>query len=529
MTPTEQERSARMKELLQEAREKHKQLRRQDRRWAAALFVGFVALYLGSFSTRSDLLILGNDVVPYARTLVESAEQGMWNPHHLLFHALAGFLLPFWGLFQGGEMGVLQALDVQRFLGSAGAAGVVAVLYLYARGFCRRPAALAIAGLSGVSAGSWLYGGVGETYQPATFATALLLVQAIEMRLGRRPLHALPIMALLVLASLLRQDSILVVPVLLVILPWRTALWSIGWAGSCSLAIYAAAWWWSGSEEGLGAWLRGLSESGRWGHPPDLRTVGLAFAFVLCALNYMTWFARESPQVMAALLLSCALLCAAFVPPRRGNDKAARVVLALLGFALLRTAFFAWWQPTNLEYHSGTLLPLFLALPLWWNPKLSKRVGLLRDGLLFAALAMLAYGNWHYLIAPSRGEVLAERSALAIERAGAGGLVIGLDSLQYYALVREDPSEVALYSAADHVSGPEEFRRPIEEVRSQVATTLEAGGRVLLVRDVVLAERFALRSWTVRPEALGALLEGFEEERLRDEAGLVWAMELSRP
>ena len=517
-----------MQELLQTAHTRQRALRRTDRRIAWGLFVAFLLLYLSSFSTDSDLVILGNDVVPYARQLSQSSDAGLWNPHHLLFHVLAGLLLPFWGLFQGGETGVAAALDAQRLLGSAGAAGLVSVLYIYARNFCRRPAALCIAGLMGVSAGNWLYGGVGETYQPATFALALLLTQAIEMRLGRRPIQALPIMALLVLAVLLRQDSVLVVPVLCVILPWRTALWGVVWAGACSFLIYAMAWYWSGTELELMTWLRGLSESGRWGHAPDLGTIGLAFAFVLCSLSYMTWFAHDNVQVLAALLLACGALCAAFVPPRRATAASARVILALLGFALLRTGFFAWWQPTNLEYHTGTLLPLLLAAPLWWNPALEGRLGLLRDGLLVTALAMIAAGNWHYLIAPGRSESLSERAQLAIELAGEDGLVVALDPLQYYALVREDPV-TELYAGDPHVSGSDEFRQPIEPLRARVLARLEAGGRVVLVRDVVLSERFDLVPWTVRPEALGALIEGLEDEPRRDEQGRVWAIVLGLP
>jgi len=62
-----------------------------------------------------------------------------------------------------------------------------------------------------------------------------------------------------------------------------------------------------------------------------------------------------------------------------------------------------------------------------------------------------------------------------------------------------------------------------------VLAKLEAGSPVVLVRDVVLSERFDLVPWTVRPEALGALIEGLEDEPQRDEQGRVWAIVLGQP
>jgi hypothetical protein len=63
-----------------------------------------------------------------------------------------------------------------------------------------------------------------------------------------------------------------------------------------------------------------------------------------------------------------ALLLFPLVPPRTLAGGFPRALLGLGVWGLVRVVFFAWWQPGNLEYHTGNLAPFLLALGLLLRP-----------------------------------------------------------------------------------------------------------------------------------------------------------------
>ena len=486
---------------------------------AAVILVAF-ALYLLTFAVKSDGVILGNDVVPYALGLVEGGSAGLWNPHHLAFHPLAAIVARVLAL--GGSPGIEEALRAQQVLSGLGGALACVLVFRWTAGMAGPLLAGWVTALFGLSAGTWLYASVGETYLPATAAVAGLLTCAGGDRLAGRPTRLVPISAWLVAALLLRQDSVLVVPALWILAGARVGLTATAVAGALALTASAAAWAAAGSELPLWTWLRGLEGAGLWGGavegadlPRSLGVLALALLFVplpFLRLVLATW--------LAAL--------AGLFPFRTLGAAGRRVLLAFLVTAVVRTAFFTWWQPGNLEFHAGTLLPLALTAGLVLEPEPRLLTRIVRTLPQLASLALVASGNAMLLVRPNQAQEVHERSLRVLDWAGSGdapeqaGVVVALDRLQFYALQRVPPSErgaVELVDASDAASGLDTTAAP--DVRAAIDRHLQADRPVVAVRDVVLADRLGLGEWPV--EGYGAIVADLVPVAVEDEHGRRWA------
>lgn len=454
---------------------------------SAAVFAATLALYLLTFPVGSDGLILGNDVVPYAQ---QTAAGAFWNPAHLAFHPLAALLAEVFGWLGGTEDGIVQVLRAQKLLSALGGAATVWILFRFTARLAGSVRALLLAGCLALATGPWLYASVGETYAPATAALAGLLVCAVETALGRRdpgPRRAVEVGAWLLAAVLLRQDCVLVVVALPVLLRPRHWVAPVALAGLAALGLHALAWLASGSEQPFWSWLRGLEQTGLWGHwggwtgllPWFWSTAFLCLTFAYAAILPHHW-----PG-----LLAVALFVAALVPPRRWRDGGRRALAGLAVFALARHAFFTWWEPNNMEHHTATLVPLFLIAALLLR---TERLVRLQTALLAAGLVAVGAGNALVVVLPDRAEVVGERAARAIELAGPDGLVVSLNRLQHYAQMRAAPRECELLDASDLMpEGPLDEARAAElaDALGRIDRTLERGGRVVFVRDTVLPRR----------------------------------------
>lgn len=469
--------------------------------WTAAV-VGLaagVAAFL-SFGAASDGIILGNDVVPYAAGLAAGEPHGLWNPHHLLFHPLAALADAAIGFLAGDATPLARALVAQQVVACLGGAAAAAAVARAAARWHGWILGALYGALFAAAAGNWLYAAVGETYLPATAALAWLFVLAIEQRLGA-PARPRLLTALVVLACLLRQDSVIAVPALALLLPGRAWLRMTAVSGAVLLALYAAAWIAAGSELGFVAWLRGLAETGNWGHAPGAREIQVALGVNLLAYAYVSLF--ELPLGIA----SAALLCLPLLPPRRVAPAVGRSALACLAFALLRFTFFTWWQPGNMEYHAGTLLPLFLLHALILPEHRKAWLTWRQIAVMGVALYAVAAGNWIKLVAPFRSSVIDARARRAIELAAPDGLVVSLDQLQHYALLRAADalaSPVGAWDAGAAAGAPDSPAGHATHAR--IDETLAAGGTVVLIRDIVLPARLDLPPWPVEPAFLVGLL-----------------------
>lgn len=497
-------------------------------RWPA-LLGGVVALvYALSFAPLSDGQLLGNDVIPYARGLVVGAPDVLWNPHHLLQHPLA--LLIYRGLLAvGGEPDVATALRAQVLLSALSGGLLIAWVARYAAVRVGALGALGLSAALAASAGQWLYGAVGETYLPATAVLAWVLIQAVEGQ--RTPGADVRLAAGFLVALLLRQDSVLACAALALLLPPLSAARVIGIAGGASLAAYFLVWlsFVRGDAAGaeFGAWLRGLAETGLWGAAPDGERLALG-----AGVQQLAWHYGAQPIYGAAWAWASwgttALLALGAFTLGRGRGYRGRVLLGLAGYALVRFGFFAWWQPTNLEYHAGTWLPICLALV----PSEARAAGAAnapRRALPWlACAALLAVSHATLLWLPYRGAPIHARTveALAAVRDPQPdaqiGLVLALDVWSVYALQRAD--HLGPWADASEAAAG---RAPVEPWLDRARQTLARGGRVALTRELLLMGRLGLGELPLDAAFLDALVALGDVEARSDEAGRPYLMVVS--
>lgn len=488
----------------------------------AALALGALAgwLYLATFAPLDDGLVLGNDVLGYARGLFERGGAPEWNPHHLLYHPLAA--LAYAGLrLVGRPASPEQALLAHQLVSALAGGASVALFARFALARLELASALALSALFALCAGPWLYSAVGESYQPANAALLGLLAASIALRMGWIRAFTGALSAALALACLLRQDSVLVLPALAIL--WPRALWlrCCAIAGSICVACYALGWWLAHSGLDAWTWLRGLSESGAWGRAPDARAFGTSLFLTLNAFRYC----RPEDWQLALLALGPVLL--ALLPPRRFEPGLARALLALLLYFALRLVFYSWWQPGNLEYQSGNLVPLFLAAALLLRSGAGGWARWRRPLLLGCACLALAQGNWTELMQPYRTREIAWRSQQACHMAAADGLVIALDPLQALALLRVVEPACATLDASSFAS-PHGADPAIEAQRAalieRARAMLAARASVVLVWDRSVPARQGWPTWSLDDAFLAALLALAPSQRFTDREGQIWAI-----
>jgi len=529
--------------------------------WPVFLTGLLFLVYAGTFGGLSDGRILGNDAIGYAAELARGAPHA--NPHHLAFHPLASAIHSALSPFESPTFALRSplglAMTAQVLLSALG--GALAALFFFraarrtlgeARG--AKVAALTLTAALAFSSGHWLYASVGETYLPAIAAETLLLGLALRERLERQvPLVAL--IATLLAAVLLRQDSVLVaLPVALLLRPRRAAL-VLASAGALAIAVYVVAWMGAGTGDGFTVWLRGLANSGLWGAPISLRNLSVGGTLALTTLSYPIWYASQGflhgdvDRATASLLMGLAPWLLLAMGPRlgqlgrQGKTEGApalerrRALAALLSFALLRFGFFAWWQPGNMEYHTGTLTPLFLALAVWLGGRPAATLHA-AGAWTFAAVLVIA-GNVTSLIGPNQASDLDARAQEALEAAGPGGLVLSLDGLGHLALERARGTHAGgtadlprILNASLVASGTNLDKLP--ELRAAIAHTLRSGGHVFAARDMILPERFHHAPWPLdwtdshHDGGMDKLVDGFAPTPVDMDAGLdswLWRLE----
>lgn len=497
------------------------------------LFACTTLLYLATFPVRSDGELLGNDAIHYAADMAAGSCQGLAHPHHLLFHPLVALAALPAQLWREAPPTAINYLWAQQWISSIGGALFVLAVFRLAAQLAGTLRATALAACAIVAAGTWLYSAVGETYTPAAAALAWLLVEAVQTKLGLRPSNVLRSTLWLLLALLLRQDAILILPILPLLLGARTSIITIGAAGTLSVCLYSFGWALSGSEQAFVPWLRGLIDQGTWGHAPGLTSWSLAVGLTGAAWNYglvelrplfMRGDFASFGSLSAAALGSLALLAAALMPKavlfRSTTGKAA---LALALFALTRLCFFAWWEPSNMEHHSTTLVPLFLlaALLLRTGPARAVPQAL----LLVGACALTAATNFHMIVRHNRGSLMHERVLEAEAKLGSGGWIVALDARAHYAARRAGVGSARLFDASSAIAAGGERQRALE---GWLQSRLQAGERVVLLRDTLLPARFPWWPKETRAEqAAATLLSLGTPELLLNDSGQAWAVVLN--
>lgn len=338
---------------------------------AAVLFIPVLAAFC-FYPPDADAAYALYDPVWYEKEAIERPSRFVYS-HHLLFHLLvlpvasalqsAGFEHPgVWSirLWSGLGAGVIGLL----LLGFGGRTGTrFALLFFLAllstRGFFHEFA-------------------LGENVVPAC-ASALAAFYVAY----RRPLRPVLLGGLIVLALLFRQDTLFIVPGILLLaadgLPAGRRLRGLATlllaAGAVTLALYGAAYlaikhsW--GMEQSFRSWMLDLGEkswnpglpefAGEQGpvawfaamRPLDLARHGAASGTAVAGRQFHPWEHGHHIAIggaWIALLILAATLA-------RGRARTSRLWIAIGATILLRVPFFAVFEPTNPEWW---LLPMTL-------------------------------------------------------------------------------------------------------------------------------------------------------------------------
>lgn len=464
---------------------------------AAAIALGL----LWSVPQDSDAQILGNDALHYAAALDSGDPARIINPGHPLTQLLG------WGLLGAGRwLGVLSpghgdALLALRTVSALGAGAAAAWMWAFATRRLERASGLALALGFALTAGAWLYGAVGETYLPAMFASAGLLAALIEARLDGQPAPLAKSVLWLTLACALRQDAVLLAPAVWLLAGLRRGLVILSLGGAATLALYLGFHAASGVPLDFRPWLRGLADTGLWGGAIDFERLSIALTVQQHALNYAL---RHAPTAWLSVG-STGLALLGLLWFGRGAPLAAgagRALCALALAALTRLLFFTWWQPGNMEYHTGTLLPLFLGAAVWLERGYPRRSAPLRSAALCAWAALLGASNWQALIGPLRSDRLAQRVAAGRAAAGPGALLVALDSFADFMLLR-DRGDQPYLSASAWISGGDPAGAPA--LRAALTEHLGAGRPVLLLREADLMAELGFPPHPLDASALAEL------------------------
>ena len=483
--------------------------------------LALAAFYLWSVPLASDAQLLGNDAFAYAGGLASGEFARVLDPHHLLHHILAFGVLKLQVAASGGaEPGVAEGLLALRLVSAFGGAACAVAVAHYSARLAGRAAGLWLGAGFAFSAGPWLYSAVGETYLPAAAVSAWLFGELLTAANAKRAMPLFRLAAILTLACLLRQDSVLLVPGVLILAGPRLGSRAVGIAGLASLAFYGLAHRFSGSEAGLLDWLQGLANTNLWGEGFSLSRAAVALITQQHALHYGVRFGSGWTflSLLTGALLAIAALAAGGPWRRPGLTQG---LLALGVTVAVRLLFFTWWQPSNTEYHTPTLVPVFLSLALVVgrseravHARWSTRLGA-------AAAASLLLGNGACLMQPLQTQHGQTRARTALEQAGPQGLVLALDPYSRFALELIAPPGARIADGAL----PQARDNQAALIESMTAT-LAQGEPVALLRDVSLFPRLAFPLYPIDNELLAGLGQLEVQTERFEQAGEPWLLVL---
>ncbi|NRA97109.1 MAG: hypothetical protein HRU14_12965 [Planctomycetes bacterium] len=247
-----------------------------------------------------------------------------------------------------------------RCLSGLGAACII-LLFAWIAGPGRRAVGAAIA-IPLVATRTFMFeAGVGESLHMACAAAVAVLWLA-----SRPGARSLPVAISVVVALLLRQDSVLMIPAVAVVFAWaqptgtrlrRTSI-MIGAAGLTTLALYVVAWRVSAPDRGLDAYLFSLASDGwveQMAGTPDGGRLLAHFAVSGVAVVGQQWDLRPIPHLLVGIAYVVLFLVAGRL--LRGGHATGRFGTAVLMALALRVPFFTWFDHLN---HEWWLLPLVL-------------------------------------------------------------------------------------------------------------------------------------------------------------------------
>jgi hypothetical protein len=342
---------------------------------ASTLFLGVLLLYLSTLTQVHTF-----DALSYVTSVERKPWTELFHPHHLAYGPLGALALAAAsGLgYPGGA-----AVPMQLINAAAGALGVTLFYRAARRASGRADAALAAALLMAGAYAYWYYAVEIEVYTLAT----LFLIVCLDLLIrpeGWSRRRALALGAAHGLATLFHQTNVLLcLPILVAatadlrwapqatgqpsrpasgpwahVMPWlaRWSVYALTYVLVVALPYLYAMLVVSGfrSWDAAAAWLTEYARTGWWGGaltPGRLAELGAGLADTLAQPG--------GPLVWIAL--------GAIAIPWGGRSNGALPrprLLVLATWLLVYGAFFAWWEPDNIEFWIASLPPLLLLLAL---------------------------------------------------------------------------------------------------------------------------------------------------------------------
>ena len=363
---------------------------------AACVFVGALTI----FPWDSDASFIAHDPVFYAH----DAEGRPWRSlvgHHPLFHVMVNVVTAALERANVAHPGHLAVRCVSGF----GAACIV-LLFSWIAGAGKRTTGALIA-LPLIASRTFIFeAGVGESIHTACAASLATLWLA-----SRPDPRRLPVAISLVLALLLRQDNVLMVPAVAIAFAsgqasgrrLRRTASLIGIAAVATLTLYLLAWRVSAPDVRLADYLLHVA-SPQWidemTAAPDSMRMLAHCAVSGVAVVGQQWDMQALPHVAVGVAFVALLVAAGVL--LRGRYASGRFGVAVLLTIGARAPFFAWFEPMN---HEWWLLPLVLigALVASWargdngSPPARRRAGHLTLLLMTAAI-LAAHMPWTYAL-----------------------------------------------------------------------------------------------------------------------------------
>ncbi|HYF33173.1 MAG TPA: hypothetical protein VD993_18740 [Chitinophagaceae bacterium] len=390
-----------------------------------SVFIVFLLIYL---LTLTSNFTGPHDSMAYLNML--GSDHGLWHPHHLLYHVLSKYWLQFWKLIFPG---VADYYLVESFSSVWGAATLSMVFIFFRRRF-GLPTLTAWLGtaVAGFSYGIWFYSVNVEVYMPSLFFTVWsLYILSINEWTSKQVWR---IGAVHSLAVLFHQMNILLAPIVIYkIVSQRKNIYvfkSIFWYGMMGLIFVGGMYFIGGwikeghnNFESWMGWVRGYTGSGEYWQPLSWKTpafaglgflrtfVGGQFLFQVGQLseamdNFLKVHALQdeiflvrnlSAASIRTILILCVLLMALmfmllfhFIGRFREKMRSWKhVIIPLLLYMVIYSAYFFFWMPEILEFWLGQCIICWLLLIGTYRP-VGKRLNIIA-GTIAVLLMVINY------------------------------------------------------------------------------------------------------------------------------------------
>jgi hypothetical protein len=465
---------------------------------SAALFVAVLGLYLHTLTQVHTF-----DALSYVTSVERKPWTELFHPHHLAYGPLGALVL---AVAQSVGYSGGAAVPLQLVNAAAGALGVALLFRTVRRVTSRTDIALAVALLLASSYAFWYYAVEIEVYTLA----ALFLIVCLDLMLwpGQWTRQRAAMLGLAHgLATLFHQTNVLLAAAVLVL---AVADWFVQRRAP---GAWFARWLWYAVVYGLVvglpylyaivivsafrtldealAWLTEYARTGWWGGPVSSATLaelgqglsdtlvqpGGALAWLalgMCVLPWERLRARDEGRGTSAQ--GSARPDGRFLPSASG-------AAALLVWLLVYGAFFAWWEPDNIEFWIASLPPLLVLiawrvahLPGGWRPLV----------LLGVAAGMLAV---NYDAITRRGDAASDLQRLVARELAARStpadlLVIPDGLLELYLPYYEQRENfVSLNQALFDARGDADAA--CNAIRGRIDTALHAGATALIAAEAL--------------------------------------------